>query len=142
MPAACGPAPARAGGWWWGLVGHGGGPEEAGEFAGDGDGGEVAGLVALAEALVEAVEAALCAQRDLDDVVRLARASFGERGSDARLRQVAPGRFHEQPSRVAGAGLGDCALPAALAGLVERGHESEPAGQLRWPREPCPVADL
>src|ERR671918_2296712 len=47
VPAACGPAPTRAGGCGWGLVGHGGGPEEAGEFARDGDGGDVAGLTAL-----------------------------------------------------------------------------------------------
>jgi len=46
-------------GW---LGGYGGSPEEAGEFAGDGDGGEVAGFAAFAQTLVEPVEAALGAQ--------------------------------------------------------------------------------
>jgi hypothetical protein len=52
-----------------GLVGHGCRPEEAGQLAGDGDDGDVAGLAAPAEALVETVEAVLCAPGDLEDVV-------------------------------------------------------------------------
>src|SRR5580765_5025739 len=65
VPAAVGPAPARAGGCGSGSVGGGGGPEEAGELVGDGDGADVAGLAAGAQAAVEAVEAVLGAPGDL-----------------------------------------------------------------------------
>jgi hypothetical protein len=58
-----------------GLLDHGCGPEEAGEFAGDGDGGDVAGLAACAEALIEAVEPTFGAVGDLEDVVGLPGAS-------------------------------------------------------------------
>ena len=69
-----------------GLVGHGGGPEEAGEFAGDGDGGDVAGFAACAQAVVEAVEAVLGAPGDLEHVrglalLAVARAWRRSRGS-------------------------------------------------------------
>lgn len=119
VPAACGPAPTRAGGCGRGLLGHGGGPEEAGELADDGDGGDVAGLAARTEALVEAVEAPLRAEGDLEDVVGLAGAPLGEGGADARPCQVVPGRLDQQPPRVAGAGLRDRALAAALPGLAD-----------------------
>ena len=99
MPAACGPAPARAGGCRLGSVGHGGRPEEAGEFAGDGDGGDVAGFAALAEALIEAVQAPLRAQRDLEHMVGLADAACGERDADARLWQVVPGGLDQEHAR-------------------------------------------
>jgi hypothetical protein len=125
-----------------GLVGRGGGPEEAGEFACDGDGRDVAGLAAFAEALVEAVQPSLGAQRDLDDVVGLSRAAFGERDTRPGLGQVVPGGLDEEPAGVAGAGLGDRALPAALPGLVEGRDEAEPGGQLRRPLETSEVADL
>ncbi len=102
-----------------GLVGHGGGPAEAGEFAGDGDGRDVAGFTACAQPLGEAVEPSLRAQRDLDDVVGLTGAPVGERGADARAHDVLPGRLDEQAAGVAAAGLGNRPLAAALAGLVE-----------------------
>ena len=125
-----------------GSVGHGGGPEEAGEFAGDRHGGDVGGFAAFAQALVEAVEPALGAQSDLDNVVGLSGAAFCERDAWAWLAQVVPGGLDEQPTRVAGAGLGDRALAAALTGLVERGDQPEPGRQLRGPLEAGEVADL
>jgi hypothetical protein len=45
--------------------GGGGGPEEPRQFAGDGDGGEVVGLAALAQAGVETVQSVLGAPGDL-----------------------------------------------------------------------------
>jgi hypothetical protein len=48
-----------------------GGPEEAGQFAGDGDRGDVGGFAARLEALVRAVQAVLGAPGDLQDVVGL-----------------------------------------------------------------------
>jgi hypothetical protein len=65
---------------WCALLGHGGGPEEAGEFAGDGDRGEVAGLAAGAEAGVLAVEPVLGAPGDLEHVRRLALLAIDECG--------------------------------------------------------------
>jgi hypothetical protein len=143
---------ARAGSVWPGarpsrrlclrLVGHGGGPEEAGELASDGDGGDVARLAACAEAAVEAVQPSLCTEGDLEYVVGLAGAAFGERATFARAGQVVPGGLDQQPACLAGAGLGDRALAAALARLVERGDETEPAGELGRTGEAREVADL
>ena len=45
---------------------------------------------------------------------------FGERDAGPGWAQVVPGGLDEEPAGVAGAGLGDRALAAALAGLVER----------------------
>ena len=56
-------------------------------------------------------------------------------GALAGPGQVVPGGLDQQPAGVAGAGLGDRALAAALAGLVEGGHQAEPGGQLRGPRK-------
>src|SRR5713101_8427617 len=72
VPAAVGPAPARAGGCERESVGRGGRPEEAGEFASDGDGADVAGFSACAQTAVEAVEAVLGAPGDLEHVRGLA----------------------------------------------------------------------
>ena len=80
-----------------GLVGRGGGPEEAGEFARDRDGRDVAGLAAFAEALVEAVQPPLGTQGDLDDVVGLSPAAFGEGDTGPGLGQVVPGGLDEEP---------------------------------------------
>jgi hypothetical protein len=51
--------------------GGGGGPEEAGEFAGDGDGGDVVGLAALTHPVVDLEEPVLSAPGDLQDVIGL-----------------------------------------------------------------------
>jgi len=86
VPAAWGPAPARpsrAGVSAWSWAG-GGGPEEAGELAGDGDRGHVVRLAAFAQALVLAVEAVLGAPGDLQDVIGLARLAVVERDADPR----------------------------------------------------------
>ena len=88
VPAAWWPGAARPTGGlsavrsWRG----GGGPEEPGELARDGDGGDVVRLAALAQAVVEAVQAVLGAPGDLQDVVGLAGLAVGERGADPRRR--------------------------------------------------------
>ena len=46
------------------------------------------------------------------------------------------------PAGVAGAGLGDRPARLALAGLVQRGHEPEPGGELAGALEAAEVADL
>ena len=55
---------------------------------------------------------------------------------------VVPGRFDEEPAGVAGAGLGDRALPSLLAGAVLGGDEPEVVHQLRGVLETGEVADL
>jgi hypothetical protein len=112
-----------------GLCGHGGGPGEAGELAGDGDGGDVARLAARAQAGVLAVEAVLGAPGDLEHVRGLALLAVSERRPGPGRAQVVPGRLDQQPAGVAGAGLGDGALAAdpelsgnALAVAAKRGR--------------------
>src|SRR5213596_247118 len=131
---------AREGGWLCGLRGHRGRPEEAGERAGERDGDDVRRLAPLAEQSVEAVEAVLAAPGDLQHLGRLALVAGGERGADPRSAAVLPGGLDQQPARVAGACLGDRALAAALAGLLERGHQPEPAGELARGAEAAEVA--
>jgi hypothetical protein len=53
-----------------------------------------------------------------------------------------PGGLDEQPAGVLGAGLGDLALAASLAGAALRRHEPDVAHQLPGPLEPAEVADL
>ena len=100
VPAAWGPgAPApRPVGCWAGLVGGGGGPEEAGQFAGAGDDDDVVGLAAGAHALMDAVESLLGAVGDLQDVVWLAELAVGQCRAQAWLTGVVPGCFDEQPA--------------------------------------------
>jgi hypothetical protein len=124
------------------LVGHGCRPEEAGQLACGGDDGDVAGLAASAEALVESVEAVLGAPGELEDVVGLAGLAVVERDADPRLAQVVPGGLDEDAAGEAGAGLGDRAARLALPGLVERGDETEPGRELARALEAAEVADL
>lgn len=95
-----------------------------------GDDGDVAGLAASAEALVETVEAVLRAPGDLEDVVGLSGLAVVERDADPGLAQVVPGGLDEDPAGEGGAGLGDRAPRLALAGLMERGDEPEPGRAL------------
>ena len=68
-------------------MGHGG-PEEPGELAGDGDGGDVGGLAVCAQAGVEAVESVLGAPGDLEHGRRLSLLAVGDGCPDPRLAQV------------------------------------------------------
>jgi hypothetical protein len=78
---------------------------------------------------VEAVEAMRGAPGDLEHVCRLALLAVGHRCPDSWLAQVVPGGLDKQPACVARAGLGDRALAAALAGLIERRYQSEPGAE-------------
>ena len=68
MPAASARRPPEQAGCCRWLARHGGGPEEAGEFAGGGDGRDIAWFAAAAKALLESVEAVLGAPGDLEDM--------------------------------------------------------------------------
>lgn len=63
----------------------GGGPEEAGEFAGARDDSDVVRLAAGAHPVIEAVQAMLASVRDLKDVLGLAVLAALERGADPGL---------------------------------------------------------
>jgi hypothetical protein len=65
-----------------------------------------------------------------------------ERGALAGRAAVVAGRLDEEPACVAGAGLGDRALPSLLAGAVFGGDEPEVVHQLRGALEAGEVADL
>lgn len=135
MPAAVGPAPGTSDRQplWVAVVRSwcdGGGPEEAGQFAGDGDGDDVAGLAALARAAVGAVQAVLGAVCDLQDVGGLAGLAVGQRGADARRAQVVPGRFDQQPPSERRARLADRSLRRALTRLRQRGRQAQLGHQL------------
>ena len=60
----------------------------------------------------------------------------------AELTRDADAFVLKEPASVGGAGLGDRAAGLALARLVERGDEAEPAGELAGTLEALPVADV
>jgi hypothetical protein len=80
--------------------GGGGGPAEAGELSGDRDRGDVVGLAALAEAVVEAVQSVLGAPGDLQDVVRRVLLARAQGDADPGLAGVVPRGLDQQPPRV------------------------------------------
>jgi hypothetical protein len=127
---------------WARLWGHGGSAEVAGERAREGDCDDVAGLASFAQASVLAVEAVLAAPGDLEHVRGLAVLALAKADTDPRRSAALPGGLGEDAAGVAGAGLGDRALRAALARLAERGDEPEPGGKLGWRAEAGEVADL
>ena len=67
------------------------------------------------EALPDVVEALLGLPGDRDRLGGLVFLAALERGALAGRAAVVPGRLDEQPAGVAGAGLGDRALPSLLA---------------------------
>src|SRR3954463_4943512 len=87
-----------------GLVGHGG-PEEAGELAGDGDGGDGRALAVVGEGVVAVVQAQLGAPGAGGDFGRHVGLAARAAGSVA----VVPGGLDEQPAGVLVAGVGDVA---------------------------------
>src|SRR5947207_217013 len=89
---------------------------------------------------VQAASSSACCAGRVAARVGVGRCDDG--GADPWLAQVVPGCFDQQPACIAGAGLGDRALAAALARLVEAGHEPEPGGELRGSLEAAEVADL
>lgn len=137
VPADCGcPAPPYASGRVAvrsSRLCGGGGPDEAGELAGDGDVDHVRWLLVRAQASVDAVQAVLGTPRDLQDVVGQPFVTAGERDTDARLAEVVPGRLDEDPPGVARAGLGDRPVGVGFAGLLAGGHQSEPGAELHRP---------
>ena len=98
------------------LVGVGGRPAEAGEFARDSDRDDRAALAALCvQALPGAMQALLSLPADREDVRGLAGLAALEWLALGRRPTVVPGRLDQQPARVARAGFRDRALAACLA---------------------------
>jgi hypothetical protein len=118
----------------------GGGPEEPGQLARDGDGGDVAGFAAFAEPAVEAVQAELGAPGGLQDVVGLALLAVLDGGADVGVAGVVPSRFDQQPPRIGRSGLGDRSLVSRLARLGQRRRQPEPAEEPARRLEAVPVA--
>ena len=101
------PGPPTGQGCQRGSVSGGGSPEEAGQFAGDGDDGHVGVFAAAAHRVVDAVQALLGAVGDLQDVVGLPGLAIAQGGADPRRAAVVPGGLDQQPPRERAAGLGD-----------------------------------
>jgi hypothetical protein len=72
-----------------------GGPEEAGELAGDRDDDHVSGLAAVAHSSVDFEQALLAAVGDLQDVVRLPELSVLQGRAESRLTGVVPGGLNQ-----------------------------------------------
>ena len=106
-----------------GLVGHGG-PEEAGELAGDGDVDDGRALAVVGEVAVAVVQADLGLPGAIG---RAAGPVVGRRGAVA----VVPGGLDQQPAGVAVAGLGDVAAVLLVAGGVLAGGDPQPATRAR-----------
>src|SRR6185503_15956873 len=104
------PGPPISGAVRPGLVGGGGGPEEAGQLTSAGDNDDIVWLAAGAHPSVDAVQALLGAVCDLKDVVGLALLAVGQRGAQSRRTAVVPGRLDQQPAGEHRPGLGDRAL--------------------------------
>src|ERR671917_879694 len=125
--------PGSAGGRYvgWGSVDQRRLPDEAGELARAGDGGDVGGLAALGGELVPlAVEAPLGTPRDRAAARVLALLAGAQLRGDPRPAPGVFGRLDQQPARVLGTGLGDLALAALLVGAALGGHEAEEGAEL------------
>ena len=118
-------------------------PAEAGELAGDRHGDDP---VALATGVFElspaGVQSSLRAPSDVDDLGGLIALAALERLPDAGLSLIVVSRLDQQPTGVGGAGLGDRALAAVLAGGVLRRDDPEVGRQLVGMPEPVKRADL
>jgi hypothetical protein len=118
----------------------GGGPEEPGELAGDGDGGDVARLTPGAQAPVDAVQALLGAPGDLQDVIGLAGLAVLQGDPDPRLAGVVPGGLDQEPAGDPRAGLGDRAMAFALPDRLSEGvspsQEPSRRGEPKRPQSP------
>jgi hypothetical protein len=126
-------------------VNGGGLPEERGEFAGAGDRDDAGGLAPLdPQPRPALVKAPLGAPGDLDQARVLALLATGERLADARLVAVVVGGLDQQPTGVAGAGLGDRPLRRFSSEVRSEGTiPRKPAsrlGRLKRPKSPTSAA--
>ena len=99
------------------LVGHGG-PEEAGELAGDGGGGDGRALAVVGEVAVAVVQADLGLPGARGTAGGTSSASAPVRRGSAWWVLVVPGGLDQQPAGVAVAGLGEMAAVLLVAGGV------------------------
>ena len=117
------------------------GPEEADELAGDGGGGHLPGLPGR-ESVKDFVEPVLTLPGVGDDRGVLALLPPFERSADGGPPSVTPGGLDEHVSATGVAGLGDGALPPAVAGGVLAGHQAEVGHELAGILEAAEVAEL
>src|SRR6266699_4015079 len=100
---------------WWRLLHRRERPAVSGEFAGDGDDHDRAGLASALEGVPASVKPAGAAVRLRSHGERLACASACERDAQARWAALVPGGLDQETTRVRVTGLGDRALAAPLA---------------------------
>lgn len=130
---------------WSGVcsVDQGGLPAERGQLARDGDRHDVGVLAAAGvQVLPAGVQAPLGAPGAGDHAWVLVVLAALELEADGGAVAVVLGGLDEQPAGMSGAGLGDVALAAALAGGVLGRHDPDEPGQLPRPAEALEVADL
>ncbi len=121
----------------------GGLPDERGQLARAGDGGDVGGLSALDRELCRlAVKAMRGAPGHLDHARILARLTGSQLIRGPRSAPAVLGGFDQQPPRVLGAGLGDRALATLLVGGPLGRDQAEEGGELAGMAEVLEVADL
>src|SRR5438034_5420148 len=107
-------SPRRADCWLW-LLHRRECPAVSGEFAGDGDYHDRAGLASALERVPASVKPAGAPVRLRSHGERLACASAFERDAQAGRAALVPGGLDQEPARVRVAGLGDRALAAPFA---------------------------
>src|ERR671918_1756432 len=130
---------------WLSVAVRGGGdlPAGADEFARDRDRDDAGRLAApVAQQLPAGVEPALDAPGVVDQRGVLAALADRELAADRRREPVVQRRLDQQPAGVGGAGLGDLAQPAGLAGAVLGRDQADIAGERVGMLEAPPVTDL
>src|SRR5207248_4098033 len=116
-------------------------PAVSGEFAGDSDHHDRAGLASRLERVPARMQPPAAALGLGLHRERLAVASAFERDAPSRRAALVPGGLDQQPADVAVSGLGDRALSAPLAARVLTGGETEKRPQ-RLGAKPVPIAEL
>src|SRR5215216_7861253 len=123
--------------WGWRLLHRRECPAVSGEFAGDGDHDDRAGLASGLERVPASVEPAGAAVGLGSQGERFAFAPALEGDAQPRRAALVPGGFDQETACVRVAGLGDCALAAPLpARGLARSETEERAQRLRT--EPVP----
>jgi hypothetical protein len=118
-----------------------GGPEEADELTGCGDGGDLR-VFSGGNSVEELVQTVLSLPRVSDHVRRLTTPTFLEIDADGGPVSVLPGGLHQNVATPAVAGLGDGPLVLAIAGRVLARDEAKLGHELSRALKASPVANL
>src|SRR5918996_5259460 len=130
---------------WLSVAVRGGGdlPAGADEFARDRDRDDPGRLAApVAQQVPAGVQPALDAPGVVDQRGVLAALADRELAADRRREPVVQRCLDQQSAGVGGAGLGDLAQPAGLAGAVLGRDQPDVLGDRVWVLEAVPGADL